>query len=268
MLDLAKVSTGKKPFVPKRADMHLRTYFDREAAAIDLADAPAQINWFEAPTPTGGLPEWNDDVLGNDKCGDCVYAAIAKMLMLQSQLAGFPIHITTDQVLNEYHIGTGFDPATGYNDNGAVLREVCDHGRNFGLFGSKFAAYLFVNPLDKLEWQWAMNRGGGLLLGFSLPKKWSSMTDDQGNPDWTVPADGWKAGEGPGEGGGHAVFSHATNGCVTWGLSGNFSDQFVGTCCDEAVMLITPEWEQRNGSTPCGLAYSDVLADARARGAR
>lgn len=268
MINIANMQLGKLPHIPKARDMHLRAYLDRAKAEIDLNKAPGAINWYEMATPTGGLPGWDGDVLGNDKYGDCVYAAIAHALMLQSKLAGIPMNITTQMVLNEYQIGTGFDPATGYNDNGALLREALDRGRQVGLFGVKIDAYLYIDPLDKLELNWALWSGGGLLYGFSLPKRWSEMVDDSGNPDWTVPDGGWKAGEGPGEGGGHAVAGHASNGGNSWGLPTNWSDEFRQVCCDEMIVFFSSEWSQRNGKTPCGLDYSQVLADARARGAR
>jgi len=268
MLNLSTMQLGKLPFRPKAKDMPLRAYLDRAKAEEDLNAAPAAINWYEMPTPTGALPEWDSDVLGNDRYGDCVLAAPAHLIMLESKLAGSPVTITTAQVLEAYQALTGFDPSTGAGDNGAYIRDMMDMWRTYGLYGDKIDAYLWVNPLDKLEMNWALWRSGGLISGILLPKCWPQQVDASGNPDWTIPEGGWEQGDGPGAGGGHAVATHATGGGNSWGMQTNWSDEHRHACCDELVMPISRRWALRNGLTPCGLAYDQVLSDARARGAQ
>jgi hypothetical protein len=267
MLNLSSMRFGKLPFFPKAKDMPLRAYLDRAQAEEDLDSAPAAINWCEMPQPDGNLPTWDSDVLGNDVYGDCVLAAPAHLLMLESKLAGSPVTITTDQVLDAYSDLTGFNREQGIGDNGAYIRDMMDMWRTVGLYGDKIDAYLWVNPLDKLELNWALWRSGGLIAGILLPKCWPEQVDAEGNPDWTIPAGGWAQGDGPGAGGGHAVATHATGGGNSWGLPANWSDEHRQACCDELVMPISRRWQTLSGLTPCGLAYDQVLADARARGA-
>jgi len=265
MLNIANMQLGKLPHYPRAKDMHLRAYLDRAKAKVDLQAAPAAINWYEMSTPAGTLPEWDGDVLGNDHAGDCALAAPAHVEMLESKLSGSPVAITTDQVLAEYASLAGYNPSDGTGDNGAYLRDVMDRWRTVGLFGERIDAYLWVNPHDPIEMAWALWHSGGLIGGFSLPLCARDQVDSQGNPDWYIPADGWPQNDGPGAWGGHAIAIHG--GGNSWGLPTHWTDEWFRVCCDELIMPISKRWQLRNGRTPNGLAYADVLADARARGA-
>ena len=266
MANLSSMQLGKLPHIPKAKDMLLASYLDRNKAAVDLEAAPAAINWYEMPTPAGALPEWDGDHLHNNRHGNCAYAAPAHLLMLEGKLTGSPVVITGDDVDREYGLGTGFDPATGVRDNGAYLRDVMEQWRLVGLYGERIDAYLWINPHDPIEFSWALWNCGGLIGGFALPLCARDQVDGQGNPDWFIPADGWPKGDGPGAWGGHAIAIHG--GGNSWGLPTHWTWDWQSACCDELVMPITKRWQLRNGRTPNGLAYADVLADARARGAQ
>src|SRR5690242_9138164 len=56
-------------------------------------------------------------MFGNDRYGDCVFASSGHRTMVQSALSGKQAMPTEAELLAAYAAVTGFDPATGANDN-------------------------------------------------------------------------------------------------------------------------------------------------------
>src|ERR1700690_4287507 len=78
-----------------------------------LAPTPVKVYW-----EYGVKGPWG--MLGNDRVGDCEIARIAHMLMLFTAHTGSMVIPTLDEVIAVYSAITGYDPATGANDNGAT----------------------------------------------------------------------------------------------------------------------------------------------------
>jgi len=84
-------------------------------------------------------------------------------------------------VLDLYERVSGYDPATGANDNGAVELDVLNQWRQVGIGGHKIGAFVAVSPSDAREVKEAIYLFGGVYIGISLPLAW------QGQSAWKAP---------------------------------------------------------------------------------
>jgi len=253
---------GKLPFQPDHRDLKLAKYIDK-AKLIEAAQVPGAVDWGVFPTPDGSDPAPDTDPLGNDKAGDCVYAAPGHMVNLVAQLTGAPVRVTTAMAIGAYSEDTGYDPVTGANDNGANIRDMLNRWRKRGLYGTTLAVYCAVDRNDADEVTIATWLCGGLIGGYNLPKSvWAQ------NPDWYVPDPLTPDDETII--GGHCVFWHGTspgldNG-TSWGEDTSATPPWRRRHCEELWAPLLSMWVLRSGRAPNGFAWGDLLADVSARG--
>ncbi|MFT8480328.1 hypothetical protein [Gluconobacter oxydans] len=108
----------------KRAPKHdPRTYRLGRVLAVRLPDVPAERNWSQ------NVPY---QMWGNDRYGCCAFAAHAALVATWTKAAQGLVILSTDQVLANYAAVTGFDPATGTNDDGTVLLDELNAWRQTG----------------------------------------------------------------------------------------------------------------------------------------
>lgn len=261
---------GKKAFIPKQKDLALKSYLDK-AALISSGEVPAAPSMTYLHQPDGGLPTWDADDLGNASIGLCVLAAPAHHLMLVSKLAGSSITITREQVIGAYTKYTGFDPITGANDNGWVVRDMLDAGRKDGLYGHKILAYAAVDKSSPEEMEIATWLGCGTIGGYALPLTAQNQVDANGRQLWDVPVGGWNSKNGPGSWGGHCIHAHSTSvnrdGGNSWGEKTFWTSAWRNACQDECWLVIWDNWQFATGICPNGFALKDLIADAQARSA-
>ena len=254
---------GKNPHVPKATDLRLAKYLDK-AALIDSTMAPRNPDWTAFPTPLGVLPTPDTDALGNDITGDCVLAAPGHMVNLIGKQVGRPdLVVTAAMALAAYSKYTGYDPVTGANDNGWQVRDMLATWQKDGLYGTRCLGYALVDATKPDEVALANWLGGGTIGGYALPLASQNQHDSQGRPQWFVPEGGFPAGQGVGTWGGHCIYSHGDT-SNTWGESLLFTQDWRVQCCDELWIAIVDAW-QVDGRMPPGFAWSDFVADVRAR---
>jgi hypothetical protein len=199
-------------------------------------------------------------MLGNDTVGDCTCAAIAHILMMATAHTGTMVVPTTEQVLQVYSAVSGYDPATGANDNGAAITDVLEYWRTKGIAGHQILAWAAINPQDLDTIRKAIWIFGCVDIGVQLPV--SAMQQFNSGQPWTVvPSDG-------GIEGGHSVpnFGYGSEGtnCITWAQRQGMNWGWFLQYCDEAYTVITPEWFNQQQLTPSGFDLATLQQDLKA----
>jgi hypothetical protein len=192
------------------------------------------------------------------------------MVSMINAQTGSNFRVSKDEVIGAYAKYSGYDPATGDNDNGYVVRDMLDIWRRDGLYGTKTMAYALVNWNDPDEVVLASWLGCGTIGGYSLPIASQSQQDPQGRQLWFVPSGGWPRGQGPGTWGGHCVWLRGASPKLmtanSWGEDTTWTLEWQSACCDEMWLVLVDKWQSGTGRAPNGFAYQDLLSDVKARG--
>jgi hypothetical protein len=188
----------------------------------------------------------------NDKIGSCTCAGAGHVLEAESTYGqGSTVTVSDDDVLTAYEAVSGYDPATGENDNGARMQDVLSYWRKSGLGGHKILAFAQVDLASVSDLNSGLATFGALYVGIHFPE--SAMTQfNQGKP--------WDVVPGSRIEGGHAIYvgyygpdDAAGWKLVTWGAVQDMTQEFWDEYVEEAWVVITPEWLNANGTSPEGL---------------
>ncbi len=206
-------------------------------------------------------------MMDNDQIGDCTCAAAGHLLMEWTSRAKSRMFTPSDkQVVAAYSAITGYNPATGANDNGAVELDVLNYWRQQGIAGHKITAYVALEPSNQTHVMDAVWIFGGCYIGLALPK--SAQPQTENHQPWSVPPQGPTGDGAPGSWGGHAVpvVAYDARGVtvITWGATQLMTWGFWNTYCDEAYAIITPDFlEKKAGQTvtPDGFNLQQLQAD-------
>lgn len=223
------------------------------AVYATLPTPPKLVDW--TPAVAGNWP-----MMKNDQLGDCTIAAAGHLIELWTANTGKIVVPADADIVTAYAAVSGYDPATGEGDGGAVELDVLNYWRSAGIAGHKIAGYVSVNPKNQTHVQQAIDLFGGLYLGMALPNAW------QGAPSWSQP-DNQDGDNAPGSWGGHAVPAVAYNGdgltVITWGEALHMTWGAVSTYCDEAYAIVTQDWIEATGKSPSGFDLSQLLIDLK-----
>lgn len=204
-----------------------------------------------APSASGSA-DWLSKVpsypmYGNDTIGDCTCAAAGHMLQAWTAYASAEVTVPDDAVLSAYEAVSGYDPATGANDNGAVMQDVLSYWRKTGIGGHKILAFAQIDHTNPTQVRAAIEAFGGIYVGVNFPD--SAMQQFDQHQPWTVVARAQIEG-------GHAIHVGAYTGaeltCVTWGALQGLDDAWWAAYVEEAWVVVTQDWIAANGSTPAG----------------
>lgn len=228
--------------------LRLARYLDRSV----LPPAPPVLDL------GAGAMSW--PMLGNDRAGDCTFAAAGHMVELWTDRAtGAPAEVRTADILQAYSEVSGYDPTTGADDVGAVELDVLNYWRTKGIAGHKIEAFTAVDYLDLDLLRIATALFGGLYVGLSLPKC------AQGADTWILEDARLRGDAAPGSWGGHAVnvVGYDAQGMVvvTWGRLQKMSWAFWFAYGEEAFALLSPDWLTSRGVSPGGLDITALRAD-------
>lgn len=215
------------------------------------------------------LQDWGSRVTDwgmalNDRMGDCTVADIAHTLKQTSLYAtGSEVSIPDSEVVAAYSAISGYDPATGANDNGAIMQDVQNYWRKTGVGGHKSLAFAEVDVTNLDEVYAAINVFGSVHLGMDFPQ--SAMDQFNRGQGWTLSDINNQVV------GGHDVVGvgyDKTRGViyvVTWGRLIPVTNEFFKKYFVEGWVSIIPEWLDVTGHNPLGLdlqglgqAVSDV----------
>lgn len=214
-----------------------------------------------------GLSDWlmmgngpDDSVLqGFNGCGDCVWAGAAHETMQAFHEAkGTVPQFSGKTVVSQYSTYSGYDPATGNNDNGSDVRAVLDWRRTKGLLDDsgtshKIGAYVALEPAN---WQ-TLREASFLFETVGIGVQFPNSAMDQFNANQT-----WSVVSGATVEGGHyvPVVGHPYGGMwsvITWGKRQFVTWNFIAKYCDESFAYISTErYNSVTGETAEG--YKDM----------
>lgn len=118
-------------------------------------------------------------MLGNNKYGNCTFAAIVRIMLNNAQRRGKPItDITDDDVIKAY-----LDLNDGV-DKGAMPVNALTYMRNYGIKGHKVTHFARVSDRDVYERQSALMTFGSLYVASGLPL----ALDDDRDLRWELKA--------------------------------------------------------------------------------
>lgn len=192
-------------------------------------------------------------ILGNDRYGDCYYAAVAHAAQCFNGLVGRPVTFDVNALTKRYLV-------LSRGDNGLGDDQIIPEFKT-GIVGPngphKIIDDVQVDPNDDAAVAQAMWLCSGLLWTCSLLPNWM--------PSRTHAGSKWTNDGRPNPRAGHALFLTGVNNqgnydVRTWGLSPCVTLTPAGLKAGDSELLACASLEQfdANGFHPCGLHYLDV----------
>lgn len=227
--DHSKMKLGKATPVHDPRTLLLANYIK-----ATLPPAPVQY----AYATDIGATSWG--MMGNDKIGDCTCAAAGHLIMEWTDDNGQLVTPPDTAIIAAYSAITGYNPATGANDNGAVELNVLKYWRKTGIAGHQITAFAALEPQNDNHVMQGVYLFGGCYIGLALPVSAQQQTV------WSVPPGGATGDGKPGSWGGHAVpvIGYDNDGLtlITWGAIKRMTWSFWNTYCDESYVIISPDF--------------------------
>jgi len=250
-IDPRKLKLGKQPV---RHDP--RTLLMASYVTPALPTPPASVDL------TSKVPSWG--MMDNDQIGDCTCAAAGHLIMEWTANAKPKMFTPSDkQIVASYSAITGYNPASGANDNGAVELDVLNYWRQSGIAGHKISAYVALEPSNHMHIMDSVYIFGGCYIGLRLPI--SAQAQIQNHQPWSVPPQGPTGDGQPGSWGGHAVpvMAYDARGLtvVTWGALQLMTWMFWAAYCEEAYAILSPDYLTGQMQTPAGFNLQQLQAD-------
>lgn len=231
---------GRLPNDPTKARLKLRPLLE---AAVTY---PENKDWYSR------VSSW--PMYLNDRYGDCTCATVGHIIQqLTTYGEGKTETISDADVIKAYSAVSGFNPATGANDDGAVIQDVLNYWRKQGIGGHKIVAFAEVDVNNMNEVRQAVNLFGNVYLGINFPN--TAMDQFNAGKPWDYVRGAYSEG-------GHAinaVYYDVSDGklkVITWGRVQEMTQAFWDKYVDEAWVVISEEWLDANRRNPDGVDVS------------
>lgn len=236
----------------------------RDPRTLRLATYLDGARNYQAPPPAR---DWIDhahrfDLLGNDRVGNCAFAAQAHLIQCFAAAHGRTTLIGQHDVMTAYSRVTGYDPSQPATDRGTVLLDALGDWRTNGLAGHRIGAYVKVDA-NRNEVEAAINLCGGIYIGAGLPIAARSQTV------WDVASSNEYGPEHrPNSWGGHALacaaYSRTGLVCMTWGALKVITWEWLFTYADEIYAVVSDDWITNEGHAPNGFDIAKLVGDLHA----
>lgn len=196
-------------------------------------------------------------MMKNDQLGDCTCAAVGHAVQCWTALNHREVVIPDEEIVKAYSAVSGYDPATGANDNGAVEADVLNYWRDTGFGGHKLDNYAVIETRSRYQMKLAMFLFGDAYTGIALPLSAQEQSV-------------WTSVHGPeseaGSWGGHAVplvgYDENTATCITWGAPLKMTWAFWHRYGDEAYAPLSLDWiDEQSRKAPNGLLWDALKSD-------
>lgn len=235
----------------------------RHTAKLSLRD---YLTMDKLPTPPDNyghetlVADWQ--MLGNDQVGDCAVAGPYHAIMLWNAEAQKAVNVNTDTAVKTYSAISGYDPATGANDNGCNVEDVAEYWRTQGLTDAdgnvhKIDAYVALEPRNVEELWVATYLFDGVGIGVELPQEWMEAFQA---------GQAWDAISTPTVEGGHYILGVGRRAgmlnVVTWGKTQLMTAAGYEEFNDEAFAYFSSE-KLINGVDIDGFNRDQLLADLK-----
>jgi hypothetical protein len=235
---------GKLAAVHRPGAMQLAAYLPAERIPV-----PSTLDNYSC------VNNWG--MMANDRLGDCTCAAVGHAVQAWTAMNGHEIVIPDEEIVKAYSAVSGYDPASGANDNGAVEADVLDYWMNTGFCGHKLESYAVIETRSRYQMRLAMFLFGDAYTGVALPLSAQEQTI------WTAVHG---ADADPGSWGGHAVplvgYDENTATCITWGAPLKMTWAFQRRYMDEAYAPLSIDWvDEASKQAPNHLLWDELKAD-------
>jgi hypothetical protein len=196
----------------------------------------------------------------NDVIGDCAIVGPAHMVKAWRACETGCTHTIPDKyILKAYSAISGYDPATGDNDTGCSILDVCNYWRKRGIGGHKIGAHGLIDPHNHEHVKQGIYLLGGLDTGINMPVAWQRSKIWGTGKGRSYAAGGW---------GGHCVnlVGYDSNyvQAVTWGGLQLITWDAVDHYMVEIRGCISKDWVYQDGIAPSGFNISQLLKDLEA----
>lgn len=245
---------GRLPAHPESTHprVHLADYIPAELRAATL---PGTIDW------ASRVSQW--PMYANDSIGDCTCATVGHEIQAFTAFANSEVTLPVADIVDLYSQVSGYNQQTGANDNGAVIQDVLQYWHDHGVAGHKISAFASVNIASVTDMRLALRWFGSVYLGVNVPQ--SAEDQFSANQPWTVDPNANNTIIG-----GHAIpiqeWDPAWMRIVTWGKLQEMSYQWFQSYCEEAWVVITPDFLKKSGLEASGVSLAQLTADFKALG--
>jgi hypothetical protein len=218
------------------------------AAALSI---PTQILYYQNLAPNAL------QMYGNEKAGDCTFAAAGNLVICQSTNAGLPTVLDPAQVLQGYISATGYNPQTGANDTGCVETDVLGIWKTTGIAGNVASDWCEIDPKNYDHLKLGTWYFGGLYLGLNVTAQ-AEQQFDAGQP--------WQRGWFNRIVGAHAVpllgFDDATQMFVvgTWAKPQFMTYDYWNWYGVTSYAVVNKSFLKSSGINPVGMDLDAMLA--------
>jgi hypothetical protein len=213
---------------------------------------PAKVDWFSL------VKYW--PLLLNDRIGDCTAAGWFHLVQSWTAYAGTEF-VPTNQNALELYEHWGYNPATGGGDNGAVEQDVLAYLAQHYVDGHGIVAFAQVDHTNAAEMRRALALFGGLYVGIQCPKSMQQQFEAGQVIDFVAGS--------PVEGG-HCIVIVGWDDqyiyIVTWGKLCKMTWAFWAAYGDEAWVIVTKDFIEKNGMSPSGLNLQSLLDEFKVLG--
>lgn len=238
-------ANGKLP--PHPEDTHPRVKLVNHLL-LPATEVPAVVDY------AAKVASW--PMYGNNDIGDCTCAGVGHMIQAWTAYAGSEVTLPDADILALYEKLSGYNPATGANDNGCVEQDVLQDLVDTGIDGHKVLAFAQVNIKDPAEMKAALQIFGSLYLGIQCPQSAQQQYAD-GQP--------WDYVPGSPVEGGHCVVMQKWDEkymyIVSWGELIPMTSAFWSNYGDEAWVVVTQDFIEKSGLNPDGLSLQTMLSE-------
>lgn len=237
-----------------RSRYHLADYLCASPKKLlaQLPQAPDSGDW-EAKVPDSDLRMW-----GNDKYGDCAWAAQANAEQTWASMRGQPFSLTDQDVYDAY-ASTGWRPDDSSTDRGTVMADALDHWQKDGIGGRKIAGHVAVDHRNWAQVRLAAHLFGGVYFGAALPQS------AQGASTWIGKTGALSGDDLPGSWGGHAIWMPKwqidSGTIITWQHRQPADVQWWLNYVDECYAPLSVDWADLLVGAPNGFDFASLAAD-------
>lgn len=247
-VDHSQMKLGKRIKKVDTRTLMLARYLDLTL----LPPTPASFSWIPA-----GVTDFGEML--NDTLGDCTCAEIGHQIQVWTAANKNMVTPSDAAVVAVYSAVSGYDPATGQNDDGCYIIDVLNYCRNTGMGGDKIFAFAEIQPWMQDHLKKAIFLFGGIDIGIDLP------IDAQTQVIWDVDHTTDFNGSGaPNSWGGHSVcaiaFSPVGLYVITWGQLKFITWRWWIAYCTETYGIISNDFIA-NGQTPAGFNLALLQSD-------
>jgi hypothetical protein len=262
----------KKGALPRRPSVQLprlENFLDAQALAQAM---PAAVGVIDRESPVSSFPMYANDRVGCCTCSGMGHAC-AIWTALSHMIPGGAM-FTDTEILKMYSAVSGYNPATGQNDNGAELYQVCNYMMTTGITDTtgklhKIAGYADIASYNNLGYlKQVLNAFGTVYLGVNVGDA-EENAFSMGQP-WTLPERGVQVGP---NGIDHCVImslsAFAVPGVmndetiITWGAEQKMNVNWAWTNVGEAIAIFSEDWMEANGDSPIGQAAAQIIAELK-----